>query len=610
MKQFAVAAASLLFCCASFGADLVPVPELGLRLQRGFTISLVADNDTAPDTWCMTFDARGRLVVGNAHSIRTLLDTDGNGVADTAQVFAPLNRGAMGLCFDGTLLYALADEALLRFQDSNGDGVADGPAEKLFSFGFGEHGAHAIRKGPDGWWYLMGGNDARFGPEHITIAESPLRKIEAGALLRLTPDGQHSECIAEGFRNCYDFDFNALGDLFTYDSDTERDIFLPWYMPTRLYHVGYAQHHGWRLTGYKRSWQRPGYYEDTVPMLWRVGRGSPTGVTVYRHTQFPPAYRGGLFFCDWTFGRVYFAPLTPQGATYAATGTDIFLEPMDTQGFAPTGVAVSPDGALYVSIGGRKTRGGVYRIEYAGVPGGPLILPLANPEVNAVLFAPQPLDAWSRAIWFPMAQRVGAQPFAMVAVEEGIAPVLRVRAIEVLTEVFGALPAARVPVLAQSAEPTVRARVAWALGRAPDAAAATALAGLAMDGVPLVRRCALEAMIDHPTLPAPADLARVVLANMSHADKRVRLAATRLASLAPDEAWRLLVAGFPAAPETARISAVQAEVWRTPDSVVFPLLVPRLTNILAHTRDDSVRLDATRLLILAMGDWHLNDPSA
>ena len=40
-------------------ADLVSFPDLGLRLQRGFNIRLVADSDTAPDTWCMTFDASG-----------------------------------------------------------------------------------------------------------------------------------------------------------------------------------------------------------------------------------------------------------------------------------------------------------------------------------------------------------------------------------------------------------------------------------------------------------------------------------------------------------------------------------------------------------------------
>jgi glucose/arabinose dehydrogenase len=118
----------------------------------------------------------------------------------------------------------------------------------------GEHGGHAMRKGPDGWWYLIGGNDTGFTTEkHATLANSPIRKPVAGALLRLTPDGRQSEIIAHGFRNPYDFDFNSDGDIFTYDSDVERDAFLPWYLPTRVYHVGYGLHHGWRLSGYQRS---------------------------------------------------------------------------------------------------------------------------------------------------------------------------------------------------------------------------------------------------------------------------------------------------------------------------------------------------------------------
>src|SRR6185436_13167202 len=34
-----------------------------------------------------------------------------------------------------------------------------------------------------------------------------------------------------------------------------------------------------------------------------------------------------------------------------------------------------------------------------------------------------------------------------------------------------------------------------------------------------------------------------------------------------------------------------------------------LTNLLAQTRDLGLRLDVVRLLILALGDWHLNNPS-
>jgi putative membrane-bound dehydrogenase-like protein len=606
MKRFPIIVAASVLCLAARAADLVPVPDFGLRLQRGFNISLVADNNLATDTYCMTFDSRGRLFVANSQSIRMLTDTDGDGVADTATVFANLSRGAMGMCFDGNTLYVAGDQALWRFQDQDGNGVADGPAEKIGGFGFGEHGAHAMRKGPDGYWYFIGGNDTGFTAQNVTSADSPIRKVDGGAMLRFTPDFGNAECIAHGFRNPYDFDFNWAGDIFTYDSDTERDAFLPWYVPTRLYHVAHGQHHGWRLSGHQRSWPRPEYYADTAEILSRVGRGSPTGVEMYRHVQFPPAFRDALFFADWTFGKIFVAPLTPDDATYDTT-PDLFLEPMGTQGFAPTDLAVSPDGALYISIGGRKTRGSVYRIEWGGLPFAPQIAALLNLDVNNVLTAPQPLDAWSRATWVPIAQRIGAQPFAAVATDENISPVFRVRAIEVLTEVFGGIPEQRIGSLVQSPVPAVRARTAWSVGRTEPEDGDLVLRSLALDTSPSVRRVALEAFIDDPTFGDPVDVARVIAANLSHADKRVRLAALKLATRATDEAWQSL--DLRGATPLAQANGLLAEMGRTPDKLVFPQMVPRLTNLLAQARDPQSRLDAVRAAIFALGDWRLNDPS-
>src|SRR5262249_28104579 len=84
----------------------------------------------------------------------------------------------------------------------------------------------------------------------------------------------------------------------------------------------------------------------------------------YREGNFPKRYRGGLFVCDWTFGRIRFAPLLQQGDGYV-TKPEIFLEPTGTSGFAPTDIVETTDGALLICIGGRKTRGAVYRIEWS-----------------------------------------------------------------------------------------------------------------------------------------------------------------------------------------------------------------------------------------------------
>jgi putative membrane-bound dehydrogenase-like protein len=612
MKTWESIAVGLVFALLSLSlpaADLVPVSDFGLRIERGFRITEFAGNDLAPDVYCMTLDSAGRVVVGNGNSIRVLVDSDGDGEADDFITFATLQRGVMGMCFDGSSLYVAADGWLSRYEDANGDSIADGPPTQLVPLGFGEHGGHAMRKGPDGWWYLIGGNDTAFTAEkHATLQDSPILKPEAGALLRLTPDGSQCEIIAHGFRNPYDFDFNAGGDIFTYDSDVERDAFLPWNFPTRIYHIGYGQHHGWRVTGYKRSWPRPDYYTDTVPILSRVGRGSPTGVTCYRHFQFPQYFRDGLFFADWTFGRIYHLPLQPNGASYTVDDADVFIEPIGTQGFAPTDLAVAPDGSMFISIGGRKTRGAVYQIEFTGARVPPLVPLLANADLNNVLHAPQPLDAWSRAIWMPAAARLGAQPFGQFVSDNSWPDEFRVRAIEVLTEMFGGVPPARARAASQSGSSAVRARLAWSLGRTPGDNAAALLLALANDRNATVQRCALDAIADRVELFAAADLIRVTQAGLVHGDKYVRLAAARVAAQMPGEAWLDLTTAIPKNSPAVPEAAV-AQVWRTPDRVVHPEIVPPLTNLLTQTRDAGLRLDVVRLLILALGDWHLNNPS-
>src|SRR5262249_51871617 len=89
-----------------------------------------------------------------------------------------------------------------------------------------------------------------------------------------------------------------------------------------------------------------------------------TGVVCYRHAQFPEAYQGGFFLLDWTFGKVYFVSLQRVGAGYACQHR-VFLEAVGDNGFAPTAAVVHPTtGDLYIAVGGRGTRGAVYRIRY------------------------------------------------------------------------------------------------------------------------------------------------------------------------------------------------------------------------------------------------------
>lgn len=577
---------------------LKPVDDLGIRVAPGFKVTLFSGPEIANDIYSMTLDSKGRVVVTSQGWIKTLHDDDGDGKADRAALFAETRSGGMGMCFDGNDLLFSGDQGFWRYRDADGDGKADGPPEKLGKFVSGEHGHHAMRKGPDGSWYLIGGNDAAITKEHVTLPNSPVQAPETGAIVRYTPDFSKSEVIAHGFRNPYDFDWNGAGDLFTYDSDCERDYFLPWYTPTRIYHVGYGMHHGWRLRGYMRSYARRDYYPDTVPMLWPIGRGSPTGVTVYRHTQFPERYRGGVFALDWTFGRVWFLPLTPEGASYT-TKAEVFIEPTGSDGFAPTDVCVAPDGALYVSIGGRRTKGSVFRIE---AEGGKASAPAG--DLEKVLHAPQPLDAWSRARWEPLARKLGPGPFQAALADEKQSAAARVRAVEVLTEIFEGVPVSA----AKSLSAPLRARVAWSLGRRLPKGGAEALLALAKDADPAVQRSALESLADRAR-EIEGDAIAGLLASFSLAeDARCRQAAARL--------W----VATPAPLQQARAIGVP----RTPDDP-YPLLTEGLavlgsggdrkfvalmgTVALGRTKDPRPRADAVRLIMAALGDTNIDKPA-
>jgi putative membrane-bound dehydrogenase-like protein len=338
--------------------------EIGIRAPEGFEVSLYADDALAHDIFSMTIDSHGRVVVAGKGYVKILRDTDNDGRADKATMFSEIPKsGAHGMAFLGNDLVCTGDNSVMLLRDKDGDGKADGKPEIWANLRHPEHGANGVTIGPDGWIYVICGNDAGVSEKHATLPTSPVEKPQCGAVVRFSPDGKNSEIIAHGFRNPYDMAFNSYGHMFTVDADGERDQYLPWYTPTRLFDIAVGQHHGWVLNGWKRSWNRPEYFFDNVPRLAEIGRGSPTGVEVYRHRQFPTHYYDGVFSCCWTLGRVYYFPLKVKGSSYE-TKKESFLETTGDVGFAPVDLAVGPNGDLFVAIGGRGTRGSVFRVSY------------------------------------------------------------------------------------------------------------------------------------------------------------------------------------------------------------------------------------------------------
>ena len=587
--------------------------SVGLVAPQGFTVTQFAGDDLAHDIYCLTIDTAGRVVVSGPGYIRILEDTDGDGVAETVRQFADGPKtGAQGLYFLGRDLLCVGDAGLIRYTDADGDDRADGPPTTVLKIKTGsEHHAHAIRRGPDGWWYLIAGNFSDVNGSYATEPTSPIRSPHGGVVLRLKPELAGGEVVADGFRNAYDFDFNPQGELFSYDSDGERDISLPWYVPTRVLHVLPGGEQGW----ISESWKRPNYFLDAPPVLAETGRGSPTGVVCYQHTQFPAEYRNSLFVLDWTFGRVLHVPLVAQGATFAPQSASEFLTAEGERGFAPTDADVGLDGSLYVTVGGRGTRGTVYKVTWTGTPDAaaprtapPALLRVtdASPpreQLAACLDIIQPQSSWARSRWVPLAAKLGAGAFVEAALDERVEPARRVRAIQVLVDQFEGLPTGAVARLARSPAPAVRTATAWSIGfrAAPDLTPA-AVAPLLVDSDPFVRRRMLESL-------ARTELDRMALLQplaqcLNAPEREVRLAAARLIPAMTPQGVRQLAEVGRTLGWRAALSGTIGYVWRTQleGEGYNAFAVDFGRRVIGAKHPPEMKLEAARLIQMSLGD--------
>ncbi|MFN0056316.1 MAG: hypothetical protein ACKV0T_29575, partial [Planctomycetales bacterium] len=452
------------------------------QVAEGFELRQIAGHDLVGSLVAMTWGNRGRLLVSRERGpIFNVIDSDGDGSYDPVTEYCATLKNCQGLCQVADDLYAVGDgpqgTGLYRLPDANHDDQAD---EVILLVnpkgGMGEHGPHDVVLGPDGWLYHNLGNHAWImnPPE----ANSPCRNYEEGYLLepafedagghavgikapggtvwRFTPDGKKWWLETVGFRNQYDICFNQRGDLFTFDSDMEWDVNLPWYKPVRINHCIPGSEFGWRSGA--KNW--PEWYYDSLPGTLNVGRGSPTGVVMYEHSQFPEKYRGAMLNCDWSMGRIVVGYLKPQGATYAGTSDNLVTgNPLNV-----SDIEVDRDGSVVFCTGGRNTQGGLFRVTYKGGAAKTPQSPRAE-SLDDLLALPQPQAAWSRELAAGLKSKLGNQWRSNLEarVKKG-KPEEKVRALTLLAQ-YGPKPEA--PLLlaaAADSDPSVRQFATLLLG--------------------------------------------------------------------------------------------------------------------------------------------------
>src|SRR6185312_2254932 len=168
------------------------------ELPPGFHVYRAAGPELSGGSYALTFDGEGRLLVGDGNAVRRLGDKDGDGVFDSFEVIATgLGwRGPQGLLVHGDRLFAVGGDGIQVFEGyrSGKELVHKGRIGNKFNTG-GDHDAHTIFRGPDGYLYFMAGNGAGIGDrKHITEETSPVMFEREASVFRISPDGAKWEC--------------------------------------------------------------------------------------------------------------------------------------------------------------------------------------------------------------------------------------------------------------------------------------------------------------------------------------------------------------------------------------------------------------------------------
>lgn len=362
-----------------------------VTVRPGFVVEhLYSPSDAGQGSWvALTADDQGDLLAsdqeGGLYRITLPQHT-----ADSVSVHPLyLNIGrAHGLLWAFNSLYVMVNfddeeqpetpqSGLYRITDTDGDGELDTVRQLQALVGSGEHGPHGLALGPDSLIYLIAGNHTDV-PASFTSYQAPVwaddtvlpllvdprghavdRGAPGGWIARTDHEGSFFELYSNGFRNAYDLAFNADGELFTFDSDMEWDMGMPWYRPIRVLHATKGSEFGWR-TG---SGKWPSYYPDNLPAVVNIGQGSPTGVLSGQGLAFPTRYQSALFIFDWSFGTMYTVNLMPDGSSYRGE-VEEFLSGVP---LPLTDGVVGLDGALYFITGGRQLNSDLYRVRYVGL---------------------------------------------------------------------------------------------------------------------------------------------------------------------------------------------------------------------------------------------------
>lgn len=311
---------------------------------------------------CDYMTGLGTTDIVRRDEIRLVEDTDGDGYADRAPVWADGFNSIQGLTYHDGTVFVMHAPYLTALRDTDEDGVADARKNLFKGFGLGPeddkvrlHNTNGVVAGHDGWLYLALGDRGC----DVVRPEGDLLVLNGGGILRCRPDGRDLHVFSTGLRNIYDVALDDDLNVFTRDNENDGGNYK-----IRVCQSFFGADHGYPYLYDERP-------DEALAPLADLGLGSSAGGVYYKETQFPSEYRG-LYFCEWGRAVMRYVPESP-GKPFSPMKEIEFASGAenDPYGFKPTDLVVDRDGSLLIADwadGQRPKRGRarIYRVQFGG----------------------------------------------------------------------------------------------------------------------------------------------------------------------------------------------------------------------------------------------------
>src|SRR3954463_748956 len=156
--------------------------------------------------------------------VRLVEDTDGDGYADKATVYADKFNSIQGLLYHDGALYVMHAPYLTVLRGTDKDGRAKERKDLLKGLGLAPeedqirlHNANGVVAGHDGFLYLALGDRGC----DVKRPEGDRLVLHGGGVLRCRPDGTDLHVFSTGLRNVYDVALDEESNVFFRDNEND-----------------------------------------------------------------------------------------------------------------------------------------------------------------------------------------------------------------------------------------------------------------------------------------------------------------------------------------------------------------------------------------------------